>query len=306
MPDAAKLFSNVPNDEQWQQMSDAERIAAVQSGKISIKHFEQALQSDNAELRSPAKAKNDEYTRKAWDAVSTIYGNPFRALAELRQTLYEQHREAFDKFSELLEVNLNLWRDIFKHLAELDPRLKVSDEDFAQGEISLETLEDLLKNSPEISALVEKAIADAPEGSSLFLVIRDALRDEADLRKRKSKADKLNSLELTRHQPLSLAEHIRFSCTNLNKIYVEGLMPDAMKDFALVQESLEGLKNKTLVEALEFKVAYIGRSKKDLEGVVGFNNKLSQEFRDLLENENALLTKAHYILSERFYVHWAE
>jgi hypothetical protein len=134
-----------------------------------------------------------------------------------------------------------------------------------------------------------------------IVIIRDRLRDEVLLRKQKAKDENLTRLKLTRHQPLAKANNLRFSCTNINKLFVEALMPEAMKDFSIVQDSLEGLQNKTLLDALQFKRAYIGHSKSDLEGVVGFKHELTPQMKAFLENESHLLTKAHYILSERFY-----
>jgi hypothetical protein len=156
--------------------------------------------------------------------------------------------------------------------------------------------------SPEVFKCIQGVTKIETEGDSIkWLNIYNALRDEVLARGKQAKDKKLERLELTRYQPLTNVTKLRFSCTNINKLFVEALMPGAMRDFTIVKDSLEGLRNKTLMDALQFKTAYIGRSKNDLEGVVGFKYDLTPEMKDVLENESALLTKAHYILSERFY-----
>ncbi len=161
----------------------------------------------------------------------------------------------------------------------------------------------------EHSPVIYKIVEDhrnplESELDSLTKIVR-FLESEVDRigkeREQQEKDKNLSRLELTRYQPLAKTNNLRFSCTNINKLFIEALMPGAMKDFSIVQDSLEGLKNKTLMDALQYKTAYVGHSKSDLEGVVGFKHDLTPEIKDILENESHLLTKAHYILSERFY-----
>jgi hypothetical protein len=177
----------------------------------------------------------------------------------------------------------------------------------AIGKLGASTTESVIEyyktHSSSVSKYIQCALDPAiTDEMKKWLSLRDALRDEAKRRQRIAKKDeKLDRLELARHQPLAKGINLRFSSTNINKLFVESLMPGAMKEFTAVQDSLEGLKNKTLLDALQFKTAYIGHSKSDLEGVVGFKYDLGSEMKDILENESALLTKAHYVLSERFY-----
>jgi hypothetical protein len=193
-------------------------------------------------------------------------------------------------------------------LGKWEPQVEETNENDADREteyFSPESVSEYFKiYSPGVvSEYIQRAFDPAiTDEVARWLNLRDVLRDEAGRRQRIAKKDeKLDRLELTRHQPLAKGINLRFSSTNINKLFVESLMPGAMKEFTAVQDSLEGLKNKTLLDALQFKTAYIGHSKSDLEGVVGFKYDLGSEMKDILENESALLTKAHYVLSERFY-----
>jgi hypothetical protein len=228
---------------------------------------------------------------------------------------------ANEKNVELTEKALRLAnsieKDVYKFTEELFPEVKIPEDcdlltyaTIGKNHLELNKLLNRRSSPEEIQSVTAKSrqplktvIGEKDfDGNPFALLIRDRLRDEIERRKREvEKVKNLDRLELARHQPLAKGINLRFSSTNINKLFVESLMPGAMKEFTAVQDSLEGLKNKTLLDALQFKTAYIGRSKSDLEGVVGFKYDLGSEMKDILENESALLTKAHYVLSERFY-----
>jgi hypothetical protein len=204
--------------------------------------------------------------------------------------------------SEPLKVLAGILNDIQNDATKLDPSIKITTEMTV-----MDIWETAEKNNSPVHKVFERVFFTQTENgeekadlSKGVIDLRDALRDEVNRRKQ-AKDKNLERLELTRLQPLTNVTKLRFSCTNINKLFVEALMPGAMRDFNIVKDSLEGLRNKTLMDALQFKTAYTGRSKTDLEGVVGFKYDLSEEMKDILENESALLTKAHYILSERYY-----
>jgi hypothetical protein len=228
-------------------------------------------------FRDPADITPDEAVKLA-GMIKSITAEPFKVLA-------------------------GILNDIQNDATKLDPLIEIT-----EGMTLMNLWETAEKNNSPVHKVFEKVFFTQTENgeknadlSKGVIDLRDALRDEVERRQRIAKNEKLDRLELARHQPLAKGINLRFSSTNINKLFVESLMPGAMKEFTDVQDSLEGLKNKTLLDALQFKTAYIGHSKSDLEGVVGFKYDLGSEMKDILENESALLTKAHYVLSERFY-----
>ena len=215
-------------------------------------------------------------------------------------------REMMRQWAESAGIIFNLTQDIILYAKELAPNLTINESTFDKCETILDFLVELEKiaqvESPEVFNTIEKALEGLdPYKESPLNAVHTALLLEVERQKQQKKLEKLTTLEITRNQPLSPTENLRFSSTTLNKIYVEGLMPNAMKEFTIVKQQLEGLQNKLLLDALKYKVAYIGHSKNNLEGVVGFQYDLDFEDRKALSEESALLTKAHYILSERFY-----
>jgi hypothetical protein len=253
----------------------------------------------------------NEYMKK--ENISAIGGGEYKFTSTAADGETETTHLSMQQLIEILHFEISI------HAESIDPNLKnvipldkwelelESSGLFAIRKLGASTTESVIEyykiHSPSVSKYIQSAFDPAiTDEMTKWLALRDALRDEVQRRQRIAKKDeKLDRLELARHQPLAKGINLRFSSTNINKLFVESLMPGAMKEFTAVQDSLEGLKNKTLLDALQFKTAYIGHSKSDLEGVVGFKYDLGSEMKDILENESALLTKAHYVLSERFY-----